>query len=79
VSSVWQRVATRTRTLFNDGLRGAGTPLSPGFYDELEELLVAGDVGPSLAGRITTVARLGHYLTTWRSAPRVGERAATAP
>jgi fused signal recognition particle receptor len=57
VASVWQRVATRTRTFFNEGLRAAGTPLTPGFYDELEELLVAGDVGPSLAERITEGVR----------------------
>jgi fused signal recognition particle receptor len=52
VTSVWQRVATRTRTLFADGLRVAGLPLSPSFYEELEEVLVAGDLGPTLAARI---------------------------
>ena len=55
--TLWQRVATRTRTLFTDGLRAAGTPLTPGFYDELEELLVAGDVGPALAQTITSNVR----------------------
>jgi fused signal recognition particle receptor len=57
VASVWQRVATRTRKLFDEGLRAAGTPLTPGFYDELEELLVAGDVGPALAAGITNGVR----------------------
>lgn len=55
--SIWDRVATRTRTLFTDGLRAAGTPLSPGFFDELVELLVAGDVGPTLATRIAEGVR----------------------
>ncbi|MFZ0214985.1 MAG: signal recognition particle-docking protein FtsY [Candidatus Dormiibacterota bacterium] len=57
MASLWQRVATRTRTLFSDGLRAAGTPLTPGFYDELEELLVAGDVGPALAATLTKAVR----------------------
>src|SRR5947209_10795340 len=51
--SIWDRVATRTRSLFAEGLRAAGTPLSPGFYDELTELLVAGDFGPTLATRMS--------------------------
>jgi fused signal recognition particle receptor len=57
MSSLWDRVATRTRTLLNDGLRAAGTPLSPGFYDELVELLVAGDLGPTLAARVAEGVR----------------------
>ena len=56
-SSIWDRVATRTRTLFTEGLRAAGTPLSPGFYDELTETLIAGDLGPSLAGRVAEGVR----------------------
>lgn len=55
--SLWQRVATSTRNLFTEGLRAARTPLTPGFYDELEELLVAGDVGPALAATITASVR----------------------
>jgi fused signal recognition particle receptor len=55
--SIWDRVASRTRTLFTEGLRAAGTPLTPGFYDELEELLVAADVGPTLAARLTEGVR----------------------
>jgi fused signal recognition particle receptor len=57
VASVWQRVASRTRTIFSDGLRAAGTPLSPNFYDELEEMLVAGDLGPVLATRVAQAVR----------------------
>src|SRR5215472_13083308 len=55
--SIWDRVATRTRSLFSDGLRAAGTPLSPGFYDELVELLVAGDLGPTLASQVSEAVR----------------------
>ncbi|MDQ6771699.1 MAG: signal recognition particle-docking protein FtsY [Candidatus Dormibacteraeota bacterium] len=50
--SVWERVAGRTRSFFTDGLRAAGSPLQPNFYEELEELLVAGDLGPGLATSI---------------------------
>jgi fused signal recognition particle receptor len=54
VASVWHRVASRTRRLFSEGL---GAPLAPGFYDDLEELLIAGDVGPVLAERLTQGVR----------------------
>src|SRR5438105_1229879 len=57
MSSIWDRVATRTRTLFTDGLRAAGTPLSPAFYDELVEVLLAGDLGPTLAERVAEGVR----------------------
>src|SRR5437588_3999847 len=57
MSSLWSRVATRTRTLLGDGLRAAGTPLSPAFHDELVELLLVGDLGPALAGRIADGVR----------------------
>src|SRR5215472_1314562 len=70
--SIWDRVASRTRSLFTDGLRAAGTPLSPGFYDELVELLVAGDFGPALSARVAEAVR--------RRGPRTleGARAALA-
>ncbi len=57
MSSIWDRVATRTRSLFTMGLRAAGTPLSPGFYEDLVEVLVAGDLGPTLAERIADALR----------------------
>ena len=68
--SVWDRVATRTRSLFSEGLRAAGTPLSPGFFDELVELLIAGDLGPALAERIADGVR--------RRRPRTLEQAREA-
>ncbi len=40
-----------------EGLRGAGTPLSPAFYDDLEELLLAGDFGPQVAAELTERVR----------------------
>ncbi|HEX6489470.1 MAG TPA: signal recognition particle-docking protein FtsY [Candidatus Dormibacteraeota bacterium] len=51
---LWNRVAARTRRLFTEGL---GTPLEPGFYDSLEERLLAGDLGPQLAAAITAGVR----------------------
>jgi len=54
---VWGRVATRTRTLFSEGLKALGAPLGDGFYEQLEQLLVAGDVGPRLAAKITAGVR----------------------
>ena len=54
---LWNLVASRTRSLFTEGLRAAGTPLSPGFYEELEELLVAGDLGPALAAGVAAGVR----------------------
>ena len=57
MASIWDRVAGRTRSLFGEGLRAAGGPLAPGFYDQLEELLIAGDVGPALAARVTESVR----------------------
>jgi fused signal recognition particle receptor len=56
-SGLWNRVASRTRTMFSEGLRSAGTPIEPGFYYQLEELLIAGDVGPALAARIAEGVR----------------------
>ncbi len=34
-----------------------GTPVRPGFYEDLEELLVAGDLGPALAARVAEAVR----------------------
>jgi fused signal recognition particle receptor len=54
---LWNRVASRTRNIFTEGLRTAGTPIEPGFYYHLEELLVAADLGPALAARVTEAVR----------------------
>ncbi|MGH7904627.1 MAG: signal recognition particle-docking protein FtsY [Candidatus Dormibacteraceae bacterium] len=54
---LWGRIASRTRTFFAEGLRALGTPLEPGFYRDLEDLLVAGDLGPQLAARIAAGVR----------------------
>ena len=56
-AGVWNRVATRTRSLFQDGLRALGSPLAPEFDESLEELLIAGDVGPTVAARISAAVR----------------------
>ena len=55
--SFWDRVATRTRSLLNDGLQAAGGPVEPGFYEELEDVLVAADVGPVLARDVAEAVR----------------------
>ena len=50
--SFWSRVTGRTRAVLSEGLLGLGAPLKPGFYEDLEELLIAADLGPTLASRI---------------------------
>ena len=54
---IWNRVATRTRTLFQDGLRAFSGPLSDDFYESLEELLIAADAGPAIAARLVEAVR----------------------
>ena len=66
-AGLWTRVTARTRTFFGDGLRGLGTPLASNFYEDLEELLVAADVGPALAASIAGGVR--------RRSPRTLEEA----
>lgn len=60
----WGRVAGRTRDLLAEGLRGAGTPLSESFYEELEELMLAADFGPQVASEIAERVRFLRPNTT---------------
>jgi len=53
----WDRVATRTRSFFRDGLRALGSPLGADFQESLEELLIAGDAGPRVAERLAAAVR----------------------
>jgi fused signal recognition particle receptor len=39
------------------GIRALSPPLTEGFYEDLEELLVAADLGPAMAARITAGVR----------------------
>jgi fused signal recognition particle receptor len=39
------------------GIRALSQPLAQGFYEELEELLVAADLGPAMAARLTAGVR----------------------
>jgi fused signal recognition particle receptor len=55
--SVWSRVSGRTRKVLAAGLRALSPPLAAGYYDELEELLIAADVGPAMAARLTAAVR----------------------
>ena len=52
------------------GLRALSPPLAPGYYEELEELLIAGDIGPGMAARLAATVRA--------RSPRNKEEAATA-
>src|SRR3989441_3389733 len=55
--SVWSRVGGRTRKVLAAGLRALSLPLAPGYYEELEELLIAADLGPAMAARLTAAVR----------------------
>jgi fused signal recognition particle receptor len=52
------------------GLRALKPPLAPGYYEELEDLLVAGDLGPAMAARLAAGVRA--------RAPRTREEAVDA-
>jgi len=55
--SVWSRVSGRTRKALAAGLRALGPPLAAGYYAGLEELLIAADMGPAMAARLTAAVR----------------------
>ncbi|HEV2033464.1 MAG TPA: signal recognition particle-docking protein FtsY [Candidatus Dormibacteraeota bacterium] len=52
------------------GLRSLSPPLSPGYYEALEELLISADLGPAVAARLTESVR--------GTAPRTREEAEDA-
>jgi fused signal recognition particle receptor len=54
---VWNRVGRRTRTLLAAGLRALGPPLGDDYYEQLDELLIAADLGPSLAIKLSNAVR----------------------
>src|ERR1700687_4845009 len=56
-ASVWDRVSGRTRSVLAAGLRSLKPPLAPGYYEELDEVLVAADLGPAMAARLTAGVR----------------------
>jgi fused signal recognition particle receptor len=55
--SVWSRVGGRTRKVLAAGLRALSPPLAAGYYEELEELLIAADMGPAMAARLVAAVR----------------------
>jgi fused signal recognition particle receptor len=69
-ASVWDRVSGRTRSVLAAGLRSLKPPLAPGYYEELEEVLVAADIGPAMASRLAAGVRA--------RTPRTREEAADA-
>lgn len=58
------------RSVLAAGLRSLRPPLAPGYYEELEEVLVAADLGPAMAARLVAGVR--------GRAPRTREEAADA-
>ncbi|HKW69531.1 MAG TPA: signal recognition particle-docking protein FtsY [Candidatus Dormibacteraeota bacterium] len=66
LSGLWQRVGARTRS----ALRALSPPLAEGYYDELEKLLLAADLGPAMAARLAEGVRA--------RAPRTREEAVEA-
>ena len=68
--SVWSRVGGRTRQVLAAGLRALSPPLAAGYYEELEELLISADMGPSMAARLVAAVRA--------RSPRTGEEAEAA-
>jgi fused signal recognition particle receptor len=69
-ASIWDRVSGRTRSALAAGLRSLKAPLSPGYYEELEDVLVAADLGPVMATRLVAGVR--------KQSPRTREEAARA-
>jgi fused signal recognition particle receptor len=69
-ASVWDRVSGRSRSVLAAGLRSLKPPLATGYYEELEEVLVASDLGPAMAARLVAAVRKG--------APRTREEAVEA-
>lgn len=55
--TLWSRVGGRTRGLLAAGIRSLTPPLSPGYYEELEEVLVSADLGPAMAARLSAAVR----------------------
>jgi len=69
-ASVWDRVSARTRSALAASLRSLKPPLAPGYYEELEEVLIGADLGPTMATRLVAGVR--------KQAPRTREEAAAA-
>src|ERR1700674_2939117 len=69
-ASVWDRVSGRTRSVLAAGLRSLKPPLAPGYYEELEEVLIAADIGPAMSARLVSGVQ--------KKAPRTREEAADA-
>ena len=67
---MWNRVGERTRNLLAAGLRALGPPLGDEYYDRLDELLIAADLGPALALKLSNAVR--------ERSPRTVDEAKTA-
>src|SRR6202521_4342586 len=69
-ASVWDRVSGRTRSALGAGPRSLKPPLAPGYYEELEEVLVSADIGPAMSARLVSGVQ--------KQAPRTREEATDA-
>src|SRR5712664_2393756 len=56
-TSVWNRVTGRTRSALAAGLRSLSPPLAADYYAELEEVLLAADIGPAVASHLVAGVR----------------------
>jgi fused signal recognition particle receptor len=63
-------VGERTRAVLAAGLRSLSPPLAAGYYEELEVVLIAADLGPAVASRLAAAVR--------EKAPRTREEAEDA-
>src|SRR2546428_3936599 len=55
--SVWSRVGGRHEKAYARGLLDLTPPLAPGYYEEIEELLIAADMGPAMAVKLVAAVR----------------------
>jgi fused signal recognition particle receptor len=55
--TLWQRVSGRSRSVVAASIRSLKPPLAPGYYEELEEVLVAADLGPAMAARLVAALK----------------------
>jgi fused signal recognition particle receptor len=63
-------VGERTRAVLAAGLRSLSPPLATGYYEELEAVLISGDLGPAVSSRLAAAVR--------EKAPRTREEAEDA-
>jgi len=71
-------VSGRTRKVLAAGLRALSPPLASGYYQELEDLLIGADLGPTMAARLVTAVRARTPRTREEAEAALIEAALTA-